>query len=395
MSKLFIDNVSLILPQSQPKAGSLLIENGQILAVDPAEVSADTQKVDGRGCLLTPGMVDLHTHGIHEFLYEQSQEDIGNSAAVLARYGTTCVLPTLYRVLQTGMQSHLAGLAEAMASVTGVSMPGFHMEGPFLKLPGAGGETLPGDLDLLDELLEACGHRVTAMSVSPDTPGIMPVIDRLRELGIQIFVTHTQAGIAESLEAIERGARHGTHFYNVFPLPAETEPGCRAVGLAEALIADPRCTVDFICDGIHVHPLAIKAALAAKGSSGVALITDSNIGAGLPPGIHHSCWKYPVQIKQGDAARVHLPGDDRHGLLAGSSLTMDQGVNNLLRWLDLPVEEVFAMATSTPASIAGLKKKGSIAPGFDADLVLWTQTGERSYAVDKTWSMGRLVYSAS
>lgn len=396
MSEFLITNARLFLPGEAPRAGSLLVEGTKIKAIDPidAEIAEGTARVDAAGLLLTPGMVDLHTHGIHEFLYEQGADDIRNAAGSLARYGTTCVLPTLYRVLKPGMGDHLKQLTEALDSVQGVSMPGFHMEGPFLRLPGAGAETVDGDLELLEELLEACGDRVAAMSVSPDTPGIMPVIERLKSRGIPVFVTHTRASIGESLEAIEAGVRHGTHFYNVFPLPDEEEPGCRAVGLAEALLADPRCTVDFICDGIHVHPVAIKAALAAKGPAGVALITDSNIGAGLPPGIFHSSWKYPVKIAEGDAARVHLPGDSRHGLLAGSSLTMDKGVNNLLRWLDLPLQDVIAMATSTPAAIAGLEHKGKLAAGCDADLVLWKQTGDRCLAVQRTWSMGKLVYSA-
>ncbi|MCC6682673.1 MAG: amidohydrolase family protein [Phycisphaeraceae bacterium] len=396
MANILFHNVRLLTTQGIREDASLYVENTYINDICPTSDSLpdDYERIDGQGMLLSPGMIDLHTHGIHRYLYEQSAEDIVSAASALARHGTTCVLPTLYTVMKRNMLSHLESLAEALDHVSGVSMPGFHLEGPFLRLPGAGSDTVDGDLILLDEILHACKYRVTAMSVSPDTPHIMPVIERLCALGIKVFVTHTQADESVSLQAIDRGARHGTHFYNVFPPPAEHEPGCRPVGIVEALLSDPRCTVDFIADGVHVSPTAIKASLAAKGFANVALITDSNIGAGLPSGIYETTCKYPVRISEGDAARVHLPGDPRHNLLAGSSLTMDRGMNNLLNWINSPIEQVFFMGTSTPARIAGLQNKGEISPGRDADLVLWS-IDHRSLVVEQTWSLGQIVYRRS
>ena len=179
-----------------------------------------------------------------------------------------------------------------------------HLEGPFLGLPGAGAQTIPGDVALLDELLAAAGGRVAAMSISPEVPNILPVIERLCESGIVPFITHTQATVEQTEAAIDAGARHATHFYDVFPVPKETDPGVRPVGAVEAILADPRCSVDFIADGVHVHPTAIKAAVAAKGWQGVMLATDSNVGAGLPPGRYASPVGGTVRIAPGDAARM-------------------------------------------------------------------------------------------
>jgi N-acetylglucosamine-6-phosphate deacetylase len=173
-------------------------------------------------------------------------------------------------------------------------------------------------------------------------------------------------------------------------MPAETEPGVRAVGAVETILADPRCSVDFIADGVHVHPTAIKAALAAKGPQGVLLTTDSNIGAGFPPGIYES----PMgPIAAGDAARLHRPGEPLHGGLAGSTLTMNRGIANLLAWLGLPEEQVWAMGTSNVARVLKLASKGSLRVGADADLVLWNQDGGKLRA-ERTWVGGRLVYSS-
>jgi N-acetylglucosamine-6-phosphate deacetylase len=264
-----------------------------------------------------------------------------------------------------------------------VHIPGLHIEGPFMAVGGAACPTLPGDLGLLEEILAACAGRVAVMSLSPDAPHIVPVIRRLRERGIVVFLTHTRANVEDTEAALEAGAVHATHFYDVFYAPAETEPGARPVGAVEAILADPRASVDFIADGVHVHPTAIRAAVAAKSWRGVILITDSNIGAGLPAGVYDTPWGYPVKVSPTDAAR-HATKN----FLAGSALTMDRGMENLLRWLKLPPEQTWAMGTLNPANLLGLTRKGRLEPGADADLVLW----DDDLRPARTWLGGHCTY---
>jgi len=157
--------------------------------------------------------------------------------------------------------------------------------------------------------------------------------------------------------------------------------------MVEAVYANSEVTVDFIADGVHVHPLAIRATLAAKGFRGISLITDSNIGAGLPEGLYDTPWGYPVYVKPGNGARI--AGDHpSKGVLAGSALTMNAGIVNLLRWLDLPPAQVWAMGAANPARCVGLTRKGNIAAGMDADLVLWND----DLTPVSTWVMGKKVY---
>jgi N-acetylglucosamine-6-phosphate deacetylase len=130
--------------------------------------------------------------------------------------------------------------------------------------------------------------------------------------------------------------------------------------------------------------MAIRAAVAAKGYQGVVLITDSNIGAGLPPGVYGTPWGYPVRVREGDGAR-HA---QKH-FLAGSALTMDRGIANLFRWLDLPPEQVWAMATANPARLLGLTNRGRIEVGAAADLVLWNE----ALRPVNTWVGGECVYA--
>jgi N-acetylglucosamine-6-phosphate deacetylase len=252
-----------------------------------------------------------------------------------------------------------------------------------MAVGGAACPTLPGDLALLEKILAACAGRLAVMSVSPDTPNILPVIRRLRAENVTVFLTHTRAKVEETEAALDAGAVHATHFYDVFYAPAETEPGARPVGAVEAILADPRASVDFIADGVHVHPTAIRAAVAAKTWAGVILITDSNVGAGLPPGVYDTPWGYRVKVSPGDAAR-----HETKNFLAGSALTMDRGMANLLQWLKLPPAQVWAMGTLNPARLLGLGRKGRLEVGADADLVLW----EENLTAARTWVAGHSVY---
>jgi N-acetylglucosamine-6-phosphate deacetylase len=390
---LLIENATLVWPGQRSEIGSILIVAGEIAVLDPAseQIPDPCERFDAAGALLTPGLIDIHTHGVHEFSYERDPQDLIEGVARLGRYGTTTVLPTLYTVLQRDSLSKLERLASALSSVTGVDAPGLHLEGPFLALPGAGGATVPGDLTLLDELLAAAGGRVLAMSVSPDSPHILPVIERLQEHQIAVFLTHTQASVAQTQAAFAAGARHATHFYNVFPVPPERESGVRPIGAVEAILAEPGCSVDFICDGVHVDPLVIRMAVLAKGWRGLVAITDSNIGAGRADGIYDTPWGYPVRVSERDAVRVHDSNHPLNGLLAGSALTMDRALSNLIEWLPLSLPEVVAMATYNPARTVGLDRKGTLEVGADADLVLWNRT-ESGLQARRTWVGGVCVY---
>jgi N-acetylglucosamine-6-phosphate deacetylase len=395
MIPTLIENARLIDPGFGAGQGSVLIAEGKIATVNPlpAQIDPRCQRVDAQGATLTPGLIDLHCHGIHNWLYECEGNPIAQGSQILPKYGTTCVLPTLYTVMNRSSLGRLESLAGQLPKSTGACTPGFHLEGPFLKLPGIGAETVAGDLVLLEEVLAACHGRVRAMSVSPDTEGIIPVIERLRELNITPFITHTQASVDETLAAIAAGARHATHFYDVFPAPPEPSPGVRPVGAVETLLAHPDCTVDFICDGVHVHPMAIKAALAANGWQGVVAITDANIGAGLEDGVYESPWGYSVKVTQNDAARVADVDHPQCGQLAGSSLTMDRAMANLLGWLDLPSHQVWAMGTLNPARVVGLANKGTLSMGADSDLVLWDEK-DGMLQVRQTWVAGKCVYQS-
>lgn len=368
---IVLKQVRALFPGEKIAVTDLRLDNGAVTAIGDALVQPGDTVVDGNGRLLTPGLIDLHVHGVMRYRFDNGPDDLLGAAGCFARFGTTTVLPTLVPHRGPRMLDRLAAMADALDRVEGVNMPGLHLEGPFTALPGAGCDVAPGDVGLTEELLAACGRRMHVMSLSPDTPNILPVIECLREAGVVPFVTHTRATLAQSRAAIAAGARHATHFYDVFPMPPEQDPGVRPAGAVEAYLADPNTTVDFIADGCHVDPIVLQLAVRAKTCAGVAVISDANVGAGLPPGTYDTPWGYPVRVAPGRGARVADPRHPNNGVLAGSALTMNVAIANVLQWIDARPEDIWATGTATPARIAGLRDKGTLAVGRDADLVLW------------------------
>ncbi len=395
MSDFILYNARLIQPGYEMVSGYLHVVGDFISSISPGEAPDDLkgERIDCDNQRLTPGLIDIHTHGIHAFNYDRGSEHLAQAAAVLGQYGTTSVVPTIVPSIGKDFLQSLDAFCRAIPSITQVSIPGIHLEGPFVAITGAACETRDGDVTLLNEMLDACHDRVAVMSIAPEVPNIIPVIERLVECGITPFITHTRASVEQTLAAMDAGATHATHFYDVFPVPEETDPGVRPVGVVETILGDRRATCDFIADGVHVHPMAIRAAIAAKGYGGVSLITDASFGAGLGPGVYETPWGYPVEVKPGNAPRIADPDHPMVGGLAGSALTMDQGVNNLMQWLDLPEEHVWAMATRNPAGVIGAHKKGTLDAHTDADLVLWAEDDEGLKPI-RTWVAGETVYEA-
>ena len=231
MSSLLIRDVRIVEPGQRVHIGDVLVRDGVIASVGsvPTDLRANATRIEGHGRLLTPGLIDVHTHGLMHSLYETGPDGLRAAARELGRFGVTTVVPTIVPQIRDGWIEHLGAIAAAIPSVLEVHIPGLHIEGPFMAVGGAACPTLPGDLDLVERILTACAGRIAVMSVSPDTPNIVPVIRRLRERAITVFVTHTRANVEQTEAALAAGASHATHFYDVFPLPAETEPGARPV----------------------------------------------------------------------------------------------------------------------------------------------------------------------
>jgi len=366
----------------------VLCREGKVVKVGPGSPPKDAdakEMLDAEGMYLAPGFIDLHMHGLLRGLVDDGPDALAGICMALPRFGVTSFLPTVCprpKGEDAEFVSRLAGRA-----YSGAKILGFHQEGPFLAFSGAlpPGALGKADPDRVSGLIEAARPYKTIFSTSPDFEGIDKLIPLMRRGGSAVFISHTRADVKQTQAAIEAGARHATHFYNVFYAPEETEPGVRPCGAVEAILADSRVSVDFILDGEHVDPVAVNMALKCKGPEKVCLITDANVGAGLPPG-RHKFGDTEIEFRyEGGPAR--LVGDSsRGGLLAGSGLTLDRALRNAVEMLGVDLVQGVKMVSANPARVLGLdKRKGTIASGYDADMVLL----DEDLNVQRTWIEGK------
>ena len=382
-----ISGVAVVLPDRLAAPWTVAIAGGRVDAAGPdgsVAARAGDRVVEAGGQYLAPGFIDLHIHGARQWLAEDGPEALDALLGVLPGYGVTGVLPTL-APRPEGEDAELLGRLAAVCA-GGAQVLGFHLEGPFLAVGGAIGDaamTRPSRRRVEALMAAARPHRAV-FTIAPEVEGVLEVIGLMAREGAPVFISHTRADVRQTQAAIEAGARHATHFYDVFPCPPETEPGVRPCGAVEAILADPRVSVDFILDGEHVDPVAVKLALACKRPDRVCLATDANVGAGLGAGRYQFAGQEIVISRPGAAPRLgqrsHAPG-----ALAGSGLTMDRAVRNAVELLGLDLPQAVRMASANPAAVLGLAgRKGRVQPGFDADLVLL----DAALRVTRTWIGG-------
>jgi len=389
---LLIENVNVVLPDSILEDMNVGIQGGIIVSVfsSSEEAGAKAEEVyDGEGGYLSPGFIDLHIHGVGGLQFDNGPEDLGKICKLLPSYGVTGVLAGVLPLPYGEDTAFIESLSDK--TYEGTELLGFFFEGPFLGLPGAiSPESLKKrTTERASAMIESARPYRSIFAVSPEVDNASELIPLMKGDGNPVFITHTAADVSQTLSAIEKGARHATHFYDVFPCPSERDPGVRPCGAVEAILAEPEVSVDFILDSEHVDPVAVKMALACKGPDKVCLITDASPGAGLPPGVYGGIGDMEVSFAYEGAPARGTAKSRCPGGLAGSGLTMDKAVRNAVKLLGIDIPAALRMASLNPAAVLGLDNKlGKVKDGYSASLVLL----DEGLMVKASWVAGRKVF---
>jgi N-acetylglucosamine-6-phosphate deacetylase len=372
------------LPDGQIAAVSLALEGGRILSLG-ADVRT-RESLDVGRLLIVPGFIDLHTHGSGR---ESALDDLRRFAEVEARWGVTTFYPTLFCPPAIAMETMRRHLAETDCLRQLPQVGGFRLESPYLAHTGGGlsQDLAPISRDLTGRLLEAGGGYIAIWDISPELPGAAETIKYLADRGVRCSLAHTRATIDQARAAVRAGARLVTHLFDVFPPPTVRGPetGVYPAGLVDYLLIEDRLASEIIPDGTHVHPLLVEKAFRCKPREGLVFVSDSNFGAGLPPG------EYELPNGRG-RARINGPNDGlrlagRAMILAGSALTPDQGFRNAVELFGKDLATASRVWSRNPAFLMGLNK-GEIREGRDADLVIL----DDQFQVIYTIVAGRVVY---
>ena len=319
---------------------------------------------DAEGKKVVPGFLDIHTHGaVGVDVNAATAEELGKIGHFMATQGTTSWLCS---VLTDTKEQTLWCIDEfkkhKKLENDGADLLGIHLEGPFLakEFKGAMPEHLlrDADVELLKEYQEAPEGNIRYLTVSPEIEGIVDAIPAVRDLGIVVAIGHSGADYDTSMKAIENGAASCTHIFNAMKLLHQHFPAI----MGAAMESDIYC--EAICDGRHLHPGVVRLLIKTKGLDRVVAITDSIMAAGLPDG-NYKLGVNDVVVVDGDAKLAS------NGVRAGSTLTTGQALKNIMKFTGRPIEEVLQLLTVNPAKLIGVfDKKGSIADGKDADLVI-------------------------
>jgi N-acetylglucosamine-6-phosphate deacetylase len=364
---------------------AVIVEEGRIKNIIPrsklqAGLSAVTYEFPEDHYLI-PGLIDLHIHGAagHDVM-DGTVEALTEISQSLAGEGVTGFLATTMTASHERIGSVLKTIAEAMLHQQAAAIIGAHLEGPFISSAKMGAqlgeEICFPDASKVSHWQVLAKGAIKMMTLAPELPDALSLIKKLREMGIVASIGHTNATYAEARNAIEAGCSHATHLFNAMRGIHQREPGA-----AGALLLADDVNAELIVDGLHLHPAIVELVLRLKGKDKLLLVTDAMRAKCLGDG-QYDLGGQMVDVQSNVATLAN-------GTLAGSTLRMPEAIKNMVQFTQCSLADAVSMASYTPAKILGLdKRKGSIAEGKDADLVVMNA----SFEVRMTMRDGKKVF---
>ncbi|WP_347368347.1 N-acetylglucosamine-6-phosphate deacetylase [Vibrio vulnificus] len=332
---------------------------------------------------LMPGLIDSHVHGSQGCdVMDATHASLNTMSRYFASLGVTAFVATTVTAPVAKIRSALAQVAKSkQQGVEGAEILGAYLEGPYFTEKNKGAHPTQWFRELaveeLDNWISYSDNQLLKVALAPEKEGALAAIRYLANQGISVMLGHTDASYQQVKLALDAGAKGIVHCYNGMRGLHHRDPGVVGAGLLH-----PECYVEMIADGHHVHPAAIEVAHRCCGSR-MTLITDAMCATGMPDG-QYTLGEYQVEMKQGVVTT-------QEGGLAGSTLTLIEGVKNIQRWLNLPFEQAWLMASHTPAKSLGIQHQlGTLEVGKRASMVALGS----DFSIDKTWVNGCLVFDA-
>jgi N-acetylglucosamine-6-phosphate deacetylase len=374
MSKWAVHAGRAFTPHQEIADAVAVIDGGKIVAIGPRKditIPEGARLVEAPEATLVPGFVDVHVHGAGgQDVMAGTAEALDTIAETLARGGTTSFVATTVTAAPDRLCASAQGIARYAKEQGGArrtSSPraeilGIHYEGPFISAARRGVHPVEWiakpSAELFGRMLEAADGMARILTLAPEVAGGLDLVKDARDSGLVVSMGHTDATYEQAMAAIERGARHAAHVFN-----AMRPFSHRDTGVLGAVFTSPQVTAELIADGVHVDTAAMKLLLKAKTASGVILVSDGTAATGMRDG-KFRLGDFEVDVKDGVVR-------NKEGKLAGSALTLDRALRNILM-LGVPMMDAVSMLTEQPARLLGLeKRKGVLAAGADADLVLF------------------------
>ncbi|UNQ73200.1 N-acetylglucosamine-6-phosphate deacetylase [Infirmifilum sp. NZ] len=340
------------------------IESGVIVEV--GENLSGDKIIDAAGLTVAPGFIDTHFHGYGGVDFTlASSEDVLRVAGQVAKHGVTGFLASLVAAPHDVLlkaSSEVAKAIESQKPGSGSRVLGLHLEGPYLN-PNMRGAMDPRffrqpSIEEFTEYYSASRGHLKQITVAPELPGATELVRRAAGMGVTVSLGHTEATYDQAVKAVLAGASKANHIFNQMRHFHHREPG-----VAFALLEQPNVFIEMISDLIHLHPSTVRLVARLAGPSRTVLITDAVAATGLPDG-EYTLGGLKIVVKGGVSRLADT------GALAGSTLTMDRAVKNMVR-LGFSLADAVRMASTTPAASIGLGGKlGVVAPGYLGDLVL-------------------------
>ncbi len=360
-----------LLIEGEFRRADLVAIDGVIAAVGSPFEPGPAERIDCAGLVIAPGFIDLQCNGAFGIDFTTEPSGIEQVATDLPRFGVTTFLPTVVSSTRQRRRAALDVMAELRSTRASSSEPSvaadplaLHVEGPMLSRHHMGAHVPDHVMALtMDELEEWSAAGVVGLvTLAPELPGAIAVIERLRREGVVVSAGHTAMTPADLAAARSVGLSYTTHLFNAMAPFSHRSPG--PIG---AVLADDTLVAGVIVDGIHVDPTAVRMAWNALGPGRMSLVSDSSPALGLPFGRTHIAGFEIVHDETG----VRTVG----GVLAGSALELDQAVRNLVAFTGCSLADAMATVTSTPADLLGLTDRGHLRSGARADLVILEPDG--------------------